>query len=162
MCALADEKLEFRLAPVSGIADFEELARVQRDSYEEPDCRLIQLLFPQNGPGPNHRDAAIKEAAARLHGRYPGPPSSRWMKVVDNNTGKLLGAALWHIFDQDPYVVVPSVQCTWFAEGEDREVANSLMRQFSRPRTTFMRQPHVCKSLDNFLYDPNKQLSHAK
>ena len=64
------------VSQVSEDADFDELARVERASYEQPYCGLIRLFFPIFGDGPEARAAALKESTERQLRWHRGDPTS--------------------------------------------------------------------------------------
>lgn len=137
-------KMRFETTEVSVDADFEELIQVQWDSYEQPHCRLIRLFCPILGDGPNARAAALRESTERQLQWHRRDPTSHWIKVVDRETGRIAGAACWHIYKENPYSTQSNEECTWYPAGEGREMANSLMGQFSTPRMKYMAKPHIC------------------
>ena len=144
--------MPFTLTELKEDAEFEDLVKVEWASYETPLCRLIRLFFPLHGQGPEARAVALKESTERQIGWHRGDASSRWIKVIDTDTGRLAGAACWHIFESDPYAEPSEEECTWYPAGADREMANDLMEQFMTPRMTYMGKPHMCMccQLDGF------------
>ncbi len=124
--------------------DFDELVQVEWASYEQPYCRLIRLFFPILGDDPEARAASLKESTERQLSWHKEDATSSWIKVVDHETGKIVGAACWHIYEKNPYSDPFEGECTWYPEGEGREMANSLMGQFLAPRMKYMAKPHVC------------------
>lgn len=144
--------MSFKLSEIVSDAEFDELARCEFDAYENPACNLKQLFFPIVGSLPSAREDAIKEAVERQTMWHRADPTSKWIKVVDSESGKMAGAACWHVYEADPYAVVPEDECDWWAVGEDRNIANALMEQFLTPRMTYMRRPHVCPLTDSKLY----------
>lgn len=135
----------YKLVRIEDDFDFYELARVEREAYESPYETIIDFLFPIGGPKSISREDSIKEAAERQIRWHHADPTSVWLKVVDEVSGELLGAGLWHMFDEDPYAVPSEDECDWFDEGEERNIANGLMGQLFTPRMTYMRGPHLCK-----------------
>jgi len=136
--------MPFDASQVSADDDFDELVRVEWASYEQPYCRLIRLFFPIFGDGPEARAAALKESTERQLRWHRGDPTSHWIKAVDSETGKIAGAACWHIYETNPYGVQSEEECTWYPKGESRKMANSLMGQFLTPRMKYMTKPHIC------------------
>ena len=136
--------MRFETSEVDANADFDELVRVEWDSYERPYCRLIRLFFPISGHGSDARAAALKESTQRQLDWHNADPTSHWIKVVDNETGRIAGAACWHIYEENPYGAQSDEECTWYPAGEAREMANSLMGQFLTPRVKYMAKPHIC------------------
>jgi hypothetical protein len=125
--------------------DFDAIVRCEFAAYNSPPCKLKELFFPPRAT----EEATVQEAKQRQAAWHRADPTSHWLKVIDTDDGdRILGAACWHVYEQDPYADSGSDEaggCNWFAEGEDREVANALMAQFVTPRMTYMRKPHVCE-----------------
>ena len=136
-------KMPFETTELSSNADFGELVRVEWESYEQPYCRLIRLFFPVLDNGPDARAKAMEESTERQLQWHNGDPTSHWIKVVDTKTGRIIGAACWHIYEENPYSTQSEEECTWYPAGEAREMANSLMGQFLTPRTKYMAKPHI-------------------
>ena len=125
-------------------AEFREIIEVEWAAYDQPVCRLRPLFFPILGSGKNARAAAMEESTERQLAWHKSDPTSHWIKVVDDASGRVAGAACWHIYDSNPYVTESDEECTWWPEGEDREMANSLMAQFVTTRMKHMAKPHIC------------------
>jgi hypothetical protein len=138
--------MPFKLTELASDSEFDELVRCEFDAYENPICNLKQLFFPIQGSSLSSaaRDAAIADAVKRQTLWHRSDPTSKWIKVIDEESGQLAGAACWHVYPADPYAVESDEQCDWWPAGEDRNAANALMEQFLTPRMTFMRKPHVC------------------
>ena len=136
--------MPLRLSRVTSTTDFEEITRVQFLAYRDPWIPLLQLFFPVADSSPDAYEAAIKDATRRITEWHQSDPTSTWLKVTDDATGRIAGAACWHMYDHDPYTTYPDIDCYWWPKGEDRKVANALMRQFLEARRTYMRRPHMC------------------
>ena len=136
--------MSFNVTELTADGDFEELVRVEFASFEQPYSRLIRLFFPIFGDGPDARAASIKESVERQIYWHKEDPTSHWIKAVDDETGKIAGAAYWHVYKENPYATHSNEECTWYPPGEGREMANSLMGQFLTPRMKYMAKPHVC------------------
>ena len=95
--------MPFDILQVGPDTDFDELVRVEWASYEQPYCKLIRLFFPILGDGPEARAASFKESIERQLSWHKQDPTSRWIKAIDHETGKIAGAACWHIYEEDPY-----------------------------------------------------------
>ena len=136
--------MPFETTQVSAHSDFDELVRVEWESYEQPNCRLIRLFFPLRDNGSDARADALRESTERQLQWHKGDSTSHWIKAVDTETGRIVGAACWHIYEKNPYSTLSDDECTWYPAGEPREMANSLMGQFLTPRTKYMAKPHIC------------------
>ncbi|KAL9622197.1 MAG: hypothetical protein Q9160_003380 [Pyrenula sp. 1 TL-2023] len=135
--------MSFQLSEVTATSDFEELIKVEWEAYENPFAPLIRLFFPIFGNSLGARKASLQESTNRQVHWHETDPSSHWLRVTDSTTGNIVGAADWNLFEANPYATESDEECTWFKEGEDREVANLLMGQFMTPRVTYMAKPHV-------------------
>ena len=133
-----------QLHEVTADADFRDIIEVEWASFDRPVCRLRPLFFPILGSGEQARAAAIEEGIERQLAWHKSDPTSHWIKVVDDASEKVAGAACWHVYDSNPYATESDEECTWWPEGEDREMANGLMAQFLTPRMKFMAKPHMC------------------
>ncbi|GLA01933.1 hypothetical protein AnigIFM60653_001224 [Aspergillus niger] len=135
--------MPFKLTVVASDSEFDELVRCEFDAYENPQCNLKNLFFPIQGSSPTARDAAIQDAVKRQIHWHRSDPSSQWIKVIDVESGKIVGAACWHIYETNPYTVTSDEECNWWPTGEARNIANALMGQFLVPRMTYMNKPHI-------------------
>ena len=136
--------MPFETTQVTANSDFNELVRVEWESYERPYCSLLRLFFPLRDDGSDARAEAFKESIERQIQWHNGDPTSYWIKAIDTETGRIVGAACWHIYKENPYSTQSDDECTWYPVGEPREMANTLMSQFSMPRTKYMTKPHIC------------------
>ena len=136
--------MSFKVVNVNAEAEFTELVQVEWTSYEHPYCRLIRLFFPIFGSDANARATALKESTDRQINWHKEDPTSDWIKVVDSESGRVAGAACWHVYQENPYATQSDEECTWYPPGEGREMANSLMGQFLTPRMKYMAKPHIC------------------
>ena len=139
---------------VTSDAEFDDIIDCEWTSYETPHNPAWKFFYPAWGPNPSDRAAAIQESKTRQIKFHHSKPSSNWVKVVDDDTGKVVGAALWHIYEEDPFKNPPDekMTCFWWPEGPKRDMADQMMRQVMRPRVERMSKPHLCKS-----YLPNRQ-----
>ncbi|KAG7005853.1 hypothetical protein G7Y79_00017g042350 [Physcia stellaris] len=136
--------MPFELAEITADSEFRELVEVEWAAYEKPLCKLLNLFFPTRGIDPDSRASALQEGVERQSGWHNNDPTSHWVKVVDRETGRLVGAACWHVYTKNPYSAPADDECTWFPAGEEREMANSLMGQFVASRKKYMAKAHVC------------------
>lgn len=97
----------YELLEVVAEAEFEELLEVEFLVFEDPPNLLRLLFLPILGDGPNARAQAIRESSSRVFEQHKQTPASHWVKAVDDSSGKLLGAALWLLFEEDPYTGQP-------------------------------------------------------
>ena len=140
--------MSFKLTELTNDAEFPEVARVEHAAYDEPFCKLKQLFFPIRGSAPEDRERAIEDTIKRQWAWHRADPSSKWLKVVDEETRKVVGAGQWHIYESDaPFSGGEDEECDWFPAGEERDAANRCMEQFMNPRIKWMSKPHMCLCL---------------
>ncbi|KAI0389590.1 acyl-CoA N-acyltransferase [Xylariaceae sp. FL0594] len=96
-----------------------------------------------HGSGPEAREAAIAECAERLSLWHAQDPSSYWQKVVDEETGKIAGAALWNIHEENPFANPHPIEVTWFPEGGTRLFTEQMLRNQNLPRSKVAQKPHL-------------------
>ena len=138
-------RMDCTIASVHGDEDFEEFVLVEWAAYENPFCRLLRLFFPILGHGAEARAASQRESIERQRSWQKTDSTGKWIKAVDAESGKIVGGALWHHYKENPYAEETEEECTWFPEGQAREMANALMGQFVMPRMKYMTKPHFCK-----------------
>ncbi|KAK7955820.1 GNAT family acetyltransferase [Apiospora aurea] len=114
------------LQPVDREADFPSLARRLFESYEVLPQPFFHIFFPihnttTNNPQ-NAREEAIAEAAARLKLWLEHDKSMSWQKVVDTETGRIAGGALWNIHEENPFADPAQVEVSWFPRGRGAAV----------------------------------------
>jgi hypothetical protein len=125
--------------------DFPELARCLFESYEDPPQKFFHVFFPIHGDGAEAREEAIKEAADRLKLWHTHDPSSYWQKVVDEETGKIAGGALWNIHKANPFANPTPPTVSWFPDGGSRRFVEKALVNHNRPRSKVAQKPHICK-----------------
>ena len=138
--------MALQLHEVTSDAEFREVVEVEWAAYSRPHCRLRSLYFPVLGTDEEARTAAFEQSIEHQIAWHRSDPTSHWIKVVDGASEKVVGAALWHVYESNPYDSSDEEEeeCTWWPEGEGREMANGLMRQWVKPKMKFMAKPHMC------------------
>jgi hypothetical protein len=137
--------MSFQISEITSDADFGELVEVEFVSFENPPNAFRNLFYPILGTGPDARQIAINEAAARILHSHESTPGSHWVKAVDTQSGRLIGAALWIFFESDPYTERPLPEATWWPEGQGREFTTRWWRELMKPRIKFMSRRHACE-----------------
>ena len=128
--------------PVITDEEFKEVIYSERISYETPYNPIFTLFCPVLGSHQTAREESIAEAQVRQLQWHRSDPSSHWIKVVDeDNAGKVVGAALWHVYDQNPYARPSEMEmtCYWWPGGPKRAMADQAMGQLMKPRVTRMK-----------------------
>ncbi|KAH9908957.1 hypothetical protein F4778DRAFT_714724 [Xylariomycetidae sp. FL2044] len=91
------------------------------ESYEDPPQPFLHIFLPVLGPKPQDREAAIQETAVRLRLWPVEDPSSHWQKVVDTETGRIVGGASWNIYMTNPFIDSHPSDVTWFPDNSSRK-----------------------------------------
>lgn len=142
--------MPLELQEVTSDADFDELIPLQWISYEQPFNPFLIIFCPTRGTDPTARAESIQESKERQLQWHKADPSSHWLKVVDTDTGKVIGGAEWNVHESDPYAKPPEQPFTayWWEEGEKRQFVDAALGQWMAPRMERMRKPHLRKSFN--------------
>ncbi|KAK8043036.1 GNAT family acetyltransferase [Apiospora phragmitis] len=68
-----------------------------------------------------------------------------WQKVVDTETGRVAGGALWNIHKENPFTGPSHPEVTWFPDGGAPRFAEQGLELHNRPRSQAAPKPHVCE-----------------
>ncbi len=129
--------------------EFEELFHVFRAAFTHPGSKLWPLFAGDYRPDPAHQDAALEETTQRMISWHRPDPTSHWVKVVDDTTGKVVGGGRWAFHETgNPYDGHGDVEAEWWPPGEPREMATSCLNQFLGTSKKLMNRPHACKFFD--------------
>ena len=108
--------LQLHRVPPSPSPSFNELTQCICESYAVPLNRLWRLF--RHDPTPT----GFIELRDRLQREYRADATRAcWLTVVDTDIGdKIVGAALWHTYRENPYPVYEEhpVEAYWWPEGE--------------------------------------------
>ena len=138
--------MPFKLSEALIPHDHEALFATEWQAWTHPRNAMWELLSPVLESGPDAEAHAMAAASARQLKATLEDPADHWLKVVDTETGKIVGGALWKIYETNPYrAPVPAVDASWWPEGDElRDLTNALFEQFNSPRVMKMQVPHVC------------------
>ncbi|KAI1357839.1 acyl-CoA N-acyltransferase [Xylaria arbuscula] len=132
------------LVELDATTDFPAIARCMFESHEVPEQKFFEAFFPTLGDGGHQaREDAIAECATRLASWHAEDPTSYWQKVVDTDTGRIAGAALWNICETDPFAEEHEMEVTWFPDGQARRFVEQFLDMYERPRARVGRRPQV-------------------
>lgn len=134
-----------QLQEVDVETDLPAISRCLFEAHEDPLQKFFHLWFPIFGNDKQAREDAIAEAAARLKLWHSEDPSSNWRKVVDTESGRIAGAALWNIHLENPFATPDNMEVTWFPSGGAREFVEAMISEYDAPRAHAAQKPHVCK-----------------
>ncbi|KAL8897669.1 MAG: hypothetical protein Q9207_007099 [Kuettlingeria erythrocarpa] len=138
--------MALNLVEVVSDDEFAELIECEWISYETPYNGFFQLYCPTIGTGQHARQESMKESTERQLAWHKQDPTSKWLKVVDTESGKILGAAQWNVFLENPYpqgIAQEHTHAFWWPEGEGRKFASTALEQWYTPRGERMNKPHI-------------------
>jgi GNAT superfamily N-acetyltransferase len=149
--------MPFKLEEVDTTLDFPELIACEWESYEDPYQPFFRLFCPIHGDGVDARAESLKECTARQLSWHESDPTSFWQKVVDTESGKIVGGALWKICLENPFEHPDEhSEVYWYPEDSTREFVGQALEQFDAPRARLARRPQVCMLLSGPRYlQPN-------
>ena len=115
--------------------------RAQYDPY----MPSASIYFPVFGYTAADRFAAIAASKIRLWNEHAAADSSiQWIYVQDAQTGQIVAGTQWKWNDGMPFLDgVAKVSCTWWPEGEARELCEGILAQALTPRALWMHRPHA-------------------
>ena len=87
------------LVPITSATAFPPLMRVLYAAQEDPPIGALALVTPVLGTGPKARDDSIQMSTARLWFLHCCDLGSRWMSVVDDETGEVIAGSWWSVVD---------------------------------------------------------------
>ncbi|KAI1826380.1 hypothetical protein F4861DRAFT_105195 [Xylaria intraflava] len=119
------------------------MARCMFESYEAPTQQFFQAFFPTHGNGDRAREDAIAECANRLYSWHKADPTSYWQKVVDTNTGRIAGGALWNVCENNPFAEEHKMDVTWFPDDGSRRFVEKYLEIFGTARARLGQRPQV-------------------
>ncbi|KAK8128866.1 hypothetical protein PG984_009974 [Apiospora sp. TS-2023a] len=146
--------MSLELQPIDPAVDYPALARCLFESYEDPPQRFFHVWFPTHGDGgAEAREAAIAECAARLKLWQDEDSTMHWQKVVDTETGRIAGGALWNIHTENPFDDPSSHQpeVTWFPDDGARRFVEQALEIYNRPKQRAAAKPHLYKRAEYIL-----------
>ncbi|OTA99838.1 hypothetical protein M426DRAFT_16069 [Hypoxylon sp. CI-4A] len=133
----------FELLEIDAATDFPAIARSMFKSYEKPHQKFFHAFFPIHGDTDEAREEAIAECATRLESWHTGNPTSYWQKVVDTDTGRIAGGALWNIHEENPFAHENHSEVSWFPDNGSRRFAEQFLGIHSAPRVRVGQRPQV-------------------
>jgi hypothetical protein len=136
--------MRFKIEEVTD-EDFPTLIAAEWEAFENPFQSSIRLFCPVfNGD----RAAGVSKSTEDQHAQYKAESESTWIKVVDTTDGdKIVGAALWKIYETNPFEKPNETEAIWYPEGIQRDFVTRALIQLFAPRVAMARRPHACKFL---------------
>ena len=103
------------LREVHDDVEFNDIIQCECEGYAVPPNRIWRLF--RHDPSP----AGFIELRDRQIREFRNDPAARWFKVVDTDIGdRVVGAALWNTYTENPYPVYKDhpMEADWWPEGE--------------------------------------------
>jgi hypothetical protein len=95
------------------------------------------------------QEDSLKECTSRQLEWHQSDPTSYWHKVVDTESGKIVGAALWKICATNPFEHEDHSEAYWFPEGGRRNFVTKALERFDAPRAKVASKPQLCNSFSS-------------
>lgn len=148
----------FKLLEVQENSEFPELFAAFRAGFTNPGTILWPLFTGDRSSPAFSKDATDIESEAvkaeyigRFIAWHRADPTSTWLKVVDEDTGRVVGGGRWTFYESDRPYGEPGaghkVEATWWPEGTERELASECLGQFLESAVVNMNKPHACMLL---------------
>jgi hypothetical protein len=131
-----------QLSDVNLDADFSELIECQWVAHEDPFQPFYRLFCPIHENG---REASVKESISRFLEWARHDPHEKWLKVVDTDIGKIVGGALYKVYNENPFVHADEEVVYWYPNDSTRDYASQAIEQMDVPRMEMATRPQVCK-----------------
>lgn len=132
--------------------DLHELMQVLWTCFENPPQGILRVFFPILNAD---REASLLTASDGQRDEYKEAyPELIWLKVVDDETDKIIAGAKWYFYQRNPFAAGPgdtnghdplNEEALWYPEGVGRQFATLVMHAFEKPRVLMGQRPHSCK-----------------
>ncbi|EEA25331.1 hypothetical protein TMatcc_006444 [Talaromyces marneffei ATCC 18224] len=129
--------------------DLHELMGVLWTCFENPHQGILRLFFPILN---DDREGSLRAASDGQREEYKEAyPELIWLKVIDDETGKIIAGAKWYFYERNPFAAKPgdphghdplTEEAVWYPEGVARQFATSAMHAFEKPRVVMGQRPH--------------------
>ena len=145
--SLKDSRLmPLKLEKADIAADFDALIACQWASFENPYQPFFRLFCPVlGGPGPAAHAEAMQTSIKNQRDWLDADPTSYWQKVIDTETGEIVGGALWKICPTNPFETADeNFEAYWYPEGSQRDFITQTLGQLEAPRAKMGQRPQLC------------------
>ena len=137
-----------KLVEIHKKPEFDPLMPVFRAGFTDPGTNLWPIFtadyLPSDQP---HRAAALSESTDRFWAWHEHDPTSHWLKVIDTESGEILGGGRWALYEKgSPYDGHGEIEASWWPEVEPRQLATKLLNDFLATSARLMNRPHACES----------------
>ena len=134
--------MTFSLSEVDLDTDFDELIACQNLAHENPIQPFYYLFCPIGNE--STREASVKESTARMLEWQRHDPHAQWLKVVDTDTGKIVGGAWYKIYKENPFAHPEEEVVDWYPDDSSRDFVGQALEQLDTPRMQKATRPQVC------------------
>ena len=134
--------MTFQLSDVNLDTEFGELIECQWLAHENPFQPFYGLFCPIYESG---HEASMKESTSRFLSWARHDPHERWLKVVDEKTGRIVGGALYKVYEGNPFAHESEEIVDWYPDDSRRDYVSQAIVQMDVPRMEMATRPQVCK-----------------
>ncbi|KAI0179649.1 hypothetical protein GGR52DRAFT_207889 [Hypoxylon sp. FL1284] len=114
--------------------EFKGVVRVELEAYSKPFNGFWEML----------KGTSEDELCARQLSWHRADPSSHWLYVTDEDSGDVVGAMQWNIYEENPYATEkPPLTAYWITDGLVKDVANAMLMGLVGHRPGSMSKPHL-------------------
>lgn len=94
---------------------------------------------------PAHSTCAGRKAGAeRMIQMFRGDPHGYFIKAVDNESGRIVGAAKWNLYNGGDIPPQPYIDGDYWSNEEEKEFAQCLFYSFFAPRQRVIEETGAC------------------
>jgi GNAT superfamily N-acetyltransferase len=134
-----------RLSIVQSDGDFDALIPLLWHSYSSPRIPFLPLLFSAQEDSPESKAKAMETSKQMFLKMHHADSSSHWLKVVESETGEIVGGCRWHFHATNPYegAKVAKFVAPFSADETEKEFASLVLGQILNPRAGRYCRPHA-------------------
>jgi len=134
--------MSFQLGEVDLTKDFDEVMECLWSAYEDPPQPAFNLWCPILK---NDREASLKESTARFLEWHHHSPDAIWLKITDLTTSKIVGAAWYKVYKDNPFAHEEEQLVNWYPNDSTRDFVSQALTIMEKPRKEKATRPQVCK-----------------
>lgn len=129
-------------------SDMRALVEVVYAANSDPRDPFVDLCLPGLGAWSK---ATLEEGICQVTQKYleewKATPTQTWLKVVEEETGEIVSASKWEVFDHNAYANgLPHIEATWLPEGSRlKEYAEWLINIRMGQAVERCQCPHICE-----------------
>jgi GNAT superfamily N-acetyltransferase len=134
-----------QLSEVQSDGDFDALIPLLWYSYSSPRIPFLPLLFSAQEDSPESQVKAVERSKHMFLKMHQADPSSHWLKVIDTETGEMVGGCRWHFHATDPYEVAKPAKfvAPFSSDDIEKEFVSLVLGQILNPRAKRYCKPHA-------------------